>query len=185
MIIEQTGERPLAVSNMIRGLYMIYTVPIFSLGAATNTIVSNTIGENRIHDVLPSILKLSRISLFTIVGFIGFSLVFSRFMLSLYTNNPELIEAAYKPFYVILGVLLFFSVAIILFNGVSGTANTKISLLIETIAITVYLVLAYILAIELHSPTYVIWMSEFSYFILLGLFSYVYLKRGSWSNKQV
>jgi Na+-driven multidrug efflux pump len=45
LIIEQTGERPLAVSNIIRSLYMIMSIPIFALGSATNTIVSNMIGR--------------------------------------------------------------------------------------------------------------------------------------------
>ena len=185
MIIEQTGERPLAVSNIIRGLYMIFTIPIFSLGSATNTIVSNTIGENRIKDVLPTILRISKISFFTILVFIGLSLVFSRFMLSLYTNDPVLIDASYGPFYVILGVLVFFSVSIIVFNGVAGTANTRISLVIETVSISVYLVFAYYLALVAEASTATIWMSEFLYFGLLGLLSTMYLLKGNWTQKKI
>ncbi len=185
MIIEQTGERPLAVSNIIRGLYMIFTIPIFSLGSATNTIVSNTIGEKKFDLVLPTIYRLSKISFFTILVFIAFSLVFTELMLSFYTNDPLLIEAAYGPFYVILGVLLLFSISIIVFNGVAGTANTRISLLIEVIAIVFYLGLAYYLAIILKTTTVNIWMSEFLYFSLLGVMSVIYLKRGKWMNKVI
>jgi len=185
MIIEQTGERPLAVSNIIRGLYMIFTIPIFSLGSATNTIVSNTIGEKKFDLVLPTIYRLSKISFFTILVFIAFSLVFTELMLSFYTNDPLLIEAAYGPFYVILGVLLLFSISIIVFNGVAGTANTRISLLIEVIAIVFYLGLAYYLAIILKPTTVNIWMSEFLYFSLLGVMSVIYLKRGKWMNKVI
>lgn len=185
MIIEQTGERPLAVSNIIRGMYMIFTIPIFSLGSAANTIVSNTIGEKKYQEVLPTIFRITRISFYTILVFIGASLLFSHAFLSFYTNNPDLIEAAYKPYYVILGVLLFFAVAIILFNGVTGTANTRVCLLIESVSMVFYLSLAYYLALIVQADTYVIWMSEFLYFGLLALFSILYLKRGNWSKKEI
>jgi len=185
LIIEQTGERPLAVSNIIRGMYMIFTIPIFSLGAATNTIVSNTIGEKRISEVLPTIFRLSKISFLTIVLFIILAYFFARQFISFYTNDPTLIEAAYGPFYVILGVLLLFSVAIIVFNGVAGTANTRISLLIEVISILFYLILAYYLAIVVQTSTVNIWMSEFLYFGLLGSLSIIYLKKGNWSKKEI
>lgn len=185
MIIEKTGERPLAVSNIIRGMYMIFTIPIFSLGSATNTIVSNTIGKGMLNEVVPTILRISKISFLTIIGFILLAILFSTEFLSFYTNDPELIAASYGPFYVILGVLLLFSVAIILFNGVAGTANTKISLLIEIISILFYLGLAYYLAIVVHANTTTIWMSEFLYFGLLGILSLVYLRKGNWTKKQI
>ncbi len=111
--------------------------------------------------------------------------MFTEMMLSFYTNDPILIQAAYGPFYVILGVLLLFSVSIIVFNGVAGTANTRVSLLIEVIAILFYLSLAYYLAIIVKTTTVNIWMSEFLYFALLGVLSVIYLKRGKWMNKVI
>lgn len=185
MIIEKTGERPLAVSNIIRGMYLIYTIPIFSLGSAANTIVSNTIGEKKLDDVLPVIFRITKISFITILLFIGVSIIFSYEFLSFYTNNPELIEASIGPFYVTLGVLLFFSVSIIVFNGVAGTANTKISLAIELVSAFFYLALAYYLAIVVKTSTMNIWMSEFLYFGLLGILSIIYLKKGDWSKKKI
>jgi Na+-driven multidrug efflux pump len=185
MIIEQTGERPLAVSNIIRGMYMIFTIPIFSLGSATNTIVSNTMGENRANEVLPTILRISKISLVTILVFIAVAGLFAREFIAFYTNDEALIQASFGPYYVILGVLIFFSVSIILFNGVAGTANTKVSLLIELFSVLLYLVLAYYLAIVSRASTVQIWMSEFLYFGMLGLLSFLYLRKGNWAKKQI
>jgi putative MATE family efflux protein len=185
MIIEKTGERPLAISNIIRSLYMIFTIPIFSLGSATNTIVSNTIGERRMDAVLPAIYRISKISLFSILSVAILALMFSRQILSFYTNDIALIDATLNSFYVTLGVLVFFSIAIILLNGVAGTANTQISLFIEIIAAVIYLISAYTLAIRLKSPTHIIWGSEYIYFILLGTMSAVYLRTGKWKNKKI
>jgi putative MATE family efflux protein len=185
MIIEKTGERPLAISNIIRSLYMIFTIPIFSLGSATNTIVSNTIGENKIEAVLPTIYRITKLSLFSILGVISLAFIFSKQILSFYTNDATLIDASLNSFYVTLGVLVFFSMAIVLLNGVAGTANTQISLIIELIAVVVYLTTAYLLAIHFKSPTHIIWSSENVYFILLGALSLIYLRTGKWKNKTI
>jgi len=185
MIIEKTGERPLAISNIIRSLYMMFTIPIFSLGSATNTIVSNTIGEDKIDAVLPTIYRITKLSLFSILGVISLAFIFSKQILSFYTNDATLIDASLNSFYVTLGVLVFFSMAIVLLNGVAGTANTQISLIIELIAVVVYLTTAYLLAIHLKSPTHIIWSSENVYFILLGALSMIYLRTGKWKNKTI
>ena len=170
MIMEKTGERPLAISNIIRSLYMIFTIPIFSLGSATNTIVSNTIGENKVKAVLPVIFRMSLISLLSILVLIALGFLFSTQIISFYTTDISLINATLKSFYVTLGVLVVFSVAIVVLNGVAGTANTRMSLIIELVAVVIYLITAYILAIVFKLPTHIIWCSEYLYFFILGGF---------------
>lgn len=185
MIIEQTGERPLAASNIIRTMYMILTIPIWGLGSATNTIVSNIIGQNRIDLVLPVIKRITKLSFFSILGVIIVTFIFARDIISFYTNDQSLIEDTLGPLYVILGVLVIFSLTIIVFNGVAGTANTQISLGIEIISIVVYIFTAYVLAIKFNSSTEVIWCSEYVYFIILGLLSYWYILKGKWMKKVI
>jgi len=185
MIMEQTGERPLAISNIIRSLYMIFTIPIFSLGSATNTIVSNTIGENKVKAVLPVIFRMSMISLLSILLMISIGFLFSTQIISFYTTDISLINTTMNTFYVTLGVLVVFSVAIVVLNGVAGTANTRISLIIELIAVVLYLFTAYVLAIILKLPTHIVWCSEYLYFFILGTLSIIYLKTGKWKNKAI
>lgn len=185
MIIEKTGERNLAVSNILRSLYMVFTIPIFGLGSATNTIVSNLLGEGKQKSVIPTIYRLSVISLVTILGFIFVTYIFQRDIISFYTNDITLIEYTLGPLKIILGVLIIFSVAIIIFNGVAGTANTKISLIIEIIAMVLYLSLAYYLAIIAKSSIEVIWSTEYLYFTTLAVLSFWYLKSGKWKKKVI
>lgn len=185
MIIEKTGERNLAVSNILRSLYMIFTIPIFGLGSATNTIVSNMLGEGKQKSVIPTIYRLSIISLISILGFIVITYIFQREIISFYTTDITLIEYTLGPLKVILGVLIIFSVSIIIFNGVAGTANTKTSLIIEIIAMILYLSLAYYLAIVTKSSIEVIWSTEYLYFSTLGLLSFGYLKTGKWKKKVI
>jgi putative MATE family efflux protein len=185
LIIEQTGERPLAVSNIIRSLYMIMSIPIFGLGSATSTIVSNTIGKGEVHKVIPAVIKITKISFFSILAVIVLAFLFSDEILSFYTNDPSLVMASKATFHVTLLVLTVFSVAIILFNGVSGTANTGKSFLIEIIALVFYMIAAYIFALHLHLPVHIVWFSELIYFALMALLSIVYLYWGNWMKKVV
>jgi putative MATE family efflux protein len=185
MIIEKTGERNLAVSNILRSLYMIFTIPIFGLGSATNTIVSNLLGEGKQKSVLPTVFRLSIISLLSILGMIILTYIFQWDIISFYTPNPSLIEYTLGPLKVILGVLVIFAVSIIIFNGVAGTANTKISLIIEIIAMVLYLSLAYYLAIATKSSIETIWSTEYLYFSTLGILSFWYLKTGNWMKKVI
>lgn len=185
MIIEKTGERNLAVSNILRSLYMIYTIPIFGLGSATSTIVSNLLGEGKQKSIFPTIYRISVLSLVSILVFIIITYLFQWDIISFYTTDISLIEYTLGPLKVILGVLVFFSVSIILLNGVAGTANTKISLIIEVIAMVLYLSLAYYLAIITKSSIETIWSTEYLYFFILGILSFWYLKTGNWKKKVI
>ncbi|MEZ5083966.1 MAG: MATE family efflux transporter [Bacteroidales bacterium] len=185
IILEQTGERPLAISNILRGMYMIFTIPIFSLGSAANTMVSNLLGENNADHVIPTIKRISKISFLSILGLILFGLLFTEPFISIYTNDPSLMMETKAPFYVVLGVMVIFSVAMIIFNGVSGTGNTRISLLIELVTMLIYLALAYTLAVIFSLPITYVWFSEFVYFLLLGVLSIFYLKFGKWKYKVI
>ena len=185
LIIEQTGERPIAVSNIIRSLYMVLTIPIWGLGAATNTIVSNMMGENNIDGIVPTIIRISKICFFSILGVIAITYLFAWDIISFYTNNVSLINDTIDSLYVILGVLGIFSFSIVIFNGVTGTANTKTSLVIEVIAIIIYLALTWYIAIDLGLPVKYIWATEFAYFLVLGVLSVFYFRKGTWMKKEI
>ncbi|NQX98151.1 MAG: hypothetical protein HRT73_09775 [Flavobacteriales bacterium] len=182
MIIEKIGETELATSHIIRSIYMVLMIPLFGFSSATNTLVSNLIGEGNSNKVLPLIKKIVLLSLVSTFIVLLFNLFFPTQMIGLYTNDVLLIDAALPTLNVISATMFFFSIAFILFNGVSGTGNTKTSLLIEFITISIYLVITYYVAITLKSSLPIVWCSEFIYFGLLGLMSFAYLKWGNWKK---
>lgn len=91
-------------------------------------------------------------------------------LISVYTSNAELVRQTVPSFYVVMSALLLFSFSSILFNGVSGTANTATALTIEVITIMIYLVVAWFLAVHLKLSIELVWTSEYVYFLLLGLY---------------
>jgi len=185
MIIEKLGEKELAISHIIRSIYMVLMIPLFGFSSATNTLVSNFIGAGNSDKVLPLIRKVIVLSLISTAGLLLLNLFIPHQMIGLYTNDVLIINGAISTLHVISFTMFFFAIALILFNGVSGTGNTKTSLLIEVITICIYLVITYYIAIVLKSSLPIVWCSEFIYFGLLGFMSFAYLKWGNWKKVNI
>ena len=185
LIVEKLGERSLAISNIIRAAYMMFMIPAIGFSITTNSLVSNAIGAGRKDLVIPIIRKITRFSVLSTLGIILISLPLARPIIRVFTNNPDLVNNTLASFYVLMGVMIFFAFTNVIFNGVSGTANTRMALLIEAITLVFYLTAAYILAIHFHLPVALVWLSELAYFIVLGILSISYLKYGNWRDKKI
>jgi len=185
MIIEQIGEKELAVSHIARSIYMVLMIPLFGFSSATSTLVSNVIGQGKQGLVLTLVKRVVILSLGCTLLFMPALLFFPTAVLSIYTNNIELIDASYPVINVICGSMLFFSVAYIVFSAVTGTGKTLISMGIEFSSIFIYLIGAYLIGVHFKMPLSIVWCSEFIYFTLMGGISILYLKFGNWKNSIV
>ena len=185
LIVEKLGERSLAISNIIRSAYMMFMIPAIGFSITANSLVSNAIGAGRIDQVIPIIRKITKISIWVTLAIVMISVPLARPIINVFTNNADLANNTLASFYVLMGVMIFFAITNVIFNGVSGTANTKIALLFEAVTLVFYLTTAYILAVHLHLPVALVWLSELAYFIVLGTLSVFYLKYGNWRDKKI
>lgn len=184
-IIEQMGERELGISHIIRSIYMVLMIPLFGFSSATNTLVSNLIGENKVSTVIPLVKKIAILSLACTFIFLPLVYGIPEILISFYTTDTSLIHEATSVLYVIGGAMLFFSIAYISFSAVTGTGNTKKSLLIEVSSISIYLSSAYLMGVYLTLPLPTVWCAEFIYFGCMGAFSILYLHFGNWHQKKI
>jgi len=185
IFIEHMGERPLAVSNIGRSLYILLTIPAGALGTTVNTLVSNLIGAGRKEEVLPFIMRLARISLIIIFPFVLFALIYPELFARIYTDNPGLITASIPVIRIIAIANLFFAFSFIVFNGVSGTGNTRTAFTIEFFTLFFYIGYVYYTAIINPSHVAVVWISEFVYWTFIGSLGYWYLLKGNWRKKEI
>lgn len=185
MIIEKMGERALAVSNIIRSIYIVLLIPVFAFGSTTNTLVSNMIGEGKSDKVMGVIKKVSLINSAMIIALILMFVFIPNLLISVYTSDLSLINDTVPVLYVVMAALAMFSFANIYFSGVSGTARTGIALVIEVTTIVIYLIVTYIFAIVLNFELHLVWTVEFLYFFLIGTLSYLYLRTGHWKRIKV
>ncbi|MFW5792737.1 MAG: MATE family efflux transporter [Bacteroidota bacterium] len=185
LIIEKKGEIALASSNIVRSIYMFLMIPVWGLSSSINSLVSNTIGEGRISMVMPLVKKVVILAILCSLVMLIAPLLIPHTIVSFYTKDPAIINAAIPLIYVISVALLAFSVSMIIFSALSGTGKTLVALKIEVICIMLYLISAYILSNVLKVSTPMVWTVEIIYFSLIGIFSAYYLLKGNWKQLKI
>ena len=185
IVVEKLGKQQLAIANIVRSVYVVMFIPVNSLATATNTIVSNLMGAGKITSVIPAIRKISFISL-AMMAFLSCLLVlFPNAVLSIYTNDVQLIQYSVPSLYIIAGAALFSSVANIVFSGLSGTGNTRSALAIELGVLVIYTWYILMMGLVWRQPVYICFTSEFVYFLFLLIGSMLYLRYASWQKKEI
>ena len=185
VIIEKTGEQNLATSNIVRSYYSLALCPVWAYAAAVSTLVSNAIGANQRRYVFHIIRKVIVFSLITsIIAFIPI-LVSAKGIMSIYTDNMELVNMGFRSLYVIgIGNILT-AVSWIIFSTISATGNTMIALFLESFTLMCYLASVYLFARGFPNRLEIIWCAEIVYQIMIGLLSVLYLRTNHWAKKEI
>ena len=179
------GERPLAVTNIVRSFYTILTIPSHALGAVASTLVSNTIGADKRKEVASLVRRITFISLGIMVCVIAIVSAFPRTMIHVYTDDPSLINDTVLPLYVLISSLPIYSVGSVLFNAVSGTGNTRTALKFEIITLFFYLSYMWFVIIHMGCSVAVAWTTEHVYWLFLATLSFIYLRSGKWKEREI
>jgi Na+-driven multidrug efflux pump len=185
LIIEKMGESELAVSNIIRSIYVILMIPIMGFASATNTLVSYVIGRGEVDEVLKTIRKILLMSTSGILLIVSVISLIPERLISIYTTNQHLIEMGVPIIYIISFASVMLGIGNILFSGVSGTGKTNVSLFIEITVLFVYLIITAILVKVFQVPVELVWGVEVVYGLLLIILSYSYLRSKRWIGGNV
>lgn len=185
LIIERMGERSLAISNIVRSLYITMMVPIWGFAEATNSLVSFLMGEKRF-DRIPLLVRRSMLLSFCgVLLIICISYPFLLQIVGFYTSEPHLISAAIPVVKVVMLGALIMSLGFISFMAISGTGNTLIAFGLEVSDIVLYIILAYILTVHLNANVTTIWFIEAFYSGYMLLVCLLYLRYGKWREKRI
>lgn len=185
LVIERLGERALAISVLIRIIYMFQMVPFWGFNAASNTIVSYLIGENKPEEVIPGLLRVCRLSVVASLIIILPNLIAPEWVISLAAGNADqlnLVAEAVPTLRVISVALLLFGISMTFFSGVSGSGNTRFALFIEVVTITFYVFFSWLLGSRTGALVHEVWYTEVFYFLLIGLISVWYMRSGRWKQ---
>jgi putative MATE family efflux protein len=185
LFVEKLGERALAVSNIMRSFYVVLMIPMWGFSSATSTLVSNLIGQGRKEEVISLAIKILRVCVLGVLVIVTIGSFFPEQVLAIYTDDSSLIRDSRDVLYIINASAVMLAVGFILFNAVSGTGKTQVSFIIEVITIVLYLAATYFMAEIYRAPVEIVWTVEFLYGLLLALFSWLYLRYGSWRQAAV
>ena len=183
--VEHLGTRELAVSQILRSVFGVAGIGLWSLGSSCNTIVSNVIGQGKQRLVIPVVLRTIKLAVIYAVG-LGIILVsFPGEFLSLYRDDPDLIQFAIPSLRIVATSSVMMGIATVMFNGVMGTGNTRVNLFIEIACVLSYILYCSIVIEHLRLSIEWAWASEFVYWGTLITTCWWYLKSGRWKGKAI
>lgn len=183
MVVERLGQRELAIANIVRSIYILLYIPVNALSTTANSLVSNAIGAKGVHHVMGLIRKIARMDFLIMLALAGAIALFPKLVLSIYTTDMTLINDCRPSVYVICLAMLVASVSNVVFNSISGTGNTRAALFLESGALMFYAVYIIVVGRIFKAPVEICFTTEFIYYILLLLGSYIYMKKANWQNK--
>lgn len=183
--VERLGQRELAIATIVRSIYIVLLIPVNALSTSANSLVSNAIGAGNIALVMRLIKKIAGLSFYIMLLLVTLTALFPRAILSIYTNEPDLITDSIPSVYVICVAMLIASVANVLFNSVSGTGNTQAALILEVVTLVFYGAYIFFVGIWLKASIEICFTIEILYYMLLLATSYIYFKKAKWQNKKI
>ena len=184
-LVEHMGEGPIAVSGIVRSVYMLVMIPVFAFGATANTLTSRLIGEGKQNEVMPTVFKTIGQGLIAILPVLLCCLLIPHLVLSIYTNDLTLANASVSSLYIICVAAIAMSFGMPLFEAVSGTGNTTQALILESFVLIAYTFSVWFFASYIATKVEWVWTSEFTYGALIGLASFLYLKLATWQKKKI
>ncbi len=183
--IEQKAQFDLTVSQNIRSIYFLAFVPIWGFAGTTKTYISQYIGAKEF-DKIPIIQRKIQVMtvLFLLITFHG-ALFYPETMIRMINPEEVYIQKSAEILRLITLSILIFGFSSVYFQTIHGSGNTLHSMIIEFSCVFIYTCCTYTFIKIWNLDIYWIWTVEYVYFVLLGVFSLLYLRFYDWKKKIV
>lgn len=183
--VEHLGERPLAITNIVRSVSSMLFIIVNSFAATAGSLTSNLMGASEQGQVMRLGSKITKMCLLCCLPVLLIIAVFPAQILRIYTDNAALISDAVPSLWVMLTSYFFFIPSMIWFTVVSGTGNTRPAFMLDLAALAVYVIYVLYVTVWLRADVAVCWTSDHVYAIFMFALSYLYLKKSDWYKKQI
>jgi len=182
LVARNASQTGLAISTTMRAVFGFFGTAFWSLAATTNSMVSNVIGQGKREQVMQLMKKLTLVS-FAIAMFTCLLLqLFPHIYLGLFRNDPEFIIEGVPVLRAIGFAILILSAGAIWLNGVTGTGNSRVTFIIEIVAISFYCAYVFLVLEVYRLPILWGWLSEVLYWTILFLCSFYYMRSSRWKG---
>ena len=185
LYIEHLGERPLAISNIVRGVSGLLWMILAAFSSTCSTLVSNIIGAGREDKVMSLIKRILKLSYAIVLGCALLFCLFPKAVIGIYTDIPDLIPATIPSMIVMCSSYIFTVGAMVFFQAVSGTESTKAAFRLELTALVIYAIYCTITAGILKLDVAICWSAEHVYALALMIICYAYLRSNRWKNRKI
>jgi len=183
LLIEAKGVMAKAISNVMRNVFGLAGTFVWAFAGTSNTMVANLMGQNREDQVLPAIRKISWWSIGLCFFMVLVLNLFPSMFFKLFGQDEAFVQAGIPVIRIVSLGLLLMSLANIWLNGVTGTGKTKVNLLIEILAILLYLAYTWYFMRVNYISLAMAWSNEFIYWSTVFILSFWFLNSGKWKTK--
>jgi multidrug resistance protein, MATE family len=183
--VEHLGKDELAISQVLRSVFGLVGAASWALASSCNTMVGNLIGQGKYDDIFMVIRKNVIVSLGISLLMGSIYLLFPAQVFGIYTQDANLIAKALNPIKIVVIANFLLAISTVVFNAVLGTGNTRVNMIIEFTAITIYIVYIQIVIEQKHMSLSWAWGSEFVYWLSILIMAVSYLRWGRWKEKVV
>lgn len=185
MMIEKMGPHDLEVSQVVHKLYFLALIPIIGFSSVTKTYVSQILAEGDIKKLMKALKRIFILTILSLVVFIHGNVIYPEALASLVNGHEYLFHDVTQIQLLIVGSILVHGTAIVLVNIISGSGNTRFSLLVEFLSLSIYLWYSYMIIMIWKKDVVWVWSAEYVYFICMAIFCVIYLRTGRWKKKKV
>lgn len=186
-IVENLGERSLAITNLVRMVYLFLSIPCWGFASGINTLVSNFIGAQKRQAVLPIIWKTAKLCWMVTMVLALPIVIWPEYILYplLGSEDMSLITESQSTLYVLLGILSMFAVGGVYFNGLAGTGATYFGLKIQFVCAVLYISSIYFIVEYTTGGLEWAWATEIFYWIIMLALTAWYLRSNKWHELTV
>jgi putative MATE family efflux protein len=178
--IETLGSKALAVSMILKSIYMMISIPGFSLASVANTLVSNLIGKRAFDEIEGTIWKIVVVNCVVLFTITFITYLIQDPWIAYYSKEMDIVIETQNTIWILLIVMLLFPFGNTFFQSVVSLGNTYRSLMIEGFTLLFYVSYSFLVIKYLHLDLVWAWSTEMFYWIFLFAFSIVYFYKVEW-----
>lgn len=130
------GESALAISSVLKSIYIFVGIPAWSLASTANTVVANIWGQGKIELISKALWRVVKVSFLLSFVFILGLILFPTQVLAFYLpNNTDLLKDSISSLYVITIALTIMSFSTILYMALWVWAKRNSPLLLKFVVL--------------------------------------------------
>lgn len=177
VFIEKMGAKELAVSNIVRAVYVLVMSPILAFSHSTVTIIGQLFGAKEYKQLQPSLQKIVLLSALFTLPFSVLCFFEPQWLMYIFTNDDNLIGYGDSVMKVVAWALMYFAIAMPWMSAVTGIGKTVQAFMIESVSFVIYILASYLFVFVWKLDLVKVWLNEFVYFsCIMGLSVWVFTR---------
>lgn len=185
LCIEHMGPRDLAATNIVRAVSSLIFMFINAFASTSSSLVSNLIGAGRANEVMPLCRRMIRLCFCFVIPLCILTALLPYWTLRIYTDDPSLINYAIPSLWVMLTTNIPCVAAFVYQFSLSGTGNTRTTLLIVLGTSVIYTTYSILMVYGFRADVAVCWTADHVYYCCILAASYLYMRYGNWRARRI